>query len=90
MLENKTHNEAAGIACNILCDLVGIKTFIDMLNKYDHASTGCHLLSIFSLSLSLSLSLSPSLFLSLRLSLSLQLELTWIQFTTVNSSIHAQ
>ena len=37
ILANKTHSEAADVACNILCDLVGIKAFIDILNKYDHA-----------------------------------------------------
>ena len=32
-LANKTHNNEAGLACNILCDLVGIRTFIAILNK---------------------------------------------------------
>ena len=36
-LANKTHSEAAAIACNALCDLVGLRTFIAMLNKYVHA-----------------------------------------------------
>ena len=36
MLANKTNSEAAEVACNILCDLVGIKEFINIINKYDN------------------------------------------------------
>ena len=34
ILENKTHSEIAGVACNLLCDYVGIKTFIDLIEKW--------------------------------------------------------
>ena len=33
-LENKTHSQAAGVACNLLCDIVGIKEFINIIEKY--------------------------------------------------------
>lgn len=33
MLENKTHSQAAGVACNLLCDFVGIKEFISLIEK---------------------------------------------------------
>ena len=33
-LVNKTHSQAAGVACNLLCDFVGIKAFIDAIEKY--------------------------------------------------------
>ena len=32
-LENKTHSQAAGVACNLLCDFVGVKEFISMIEK---------------------------------------------------------
>ena len=34
MLENKTHSQAAGVACNILCDIVGVKEFVNIIEKY--------------------------------------------------------
>ena len=33
ILENKTHSQAAGVACNLLCDVVGIKEFINIIEK---------------------------------------------------------
>ena len=32
-LENKTNSQAAGVACNILCDVVGVKEFMDIIEK---------------------------------------------------------
>lgn len=84
-LVNKTHSEAAAIACNALCDLVGIRTFIAMVNKYVHALPP--LLPSISLIFSVCL-----LYTQFPLSLSDYniTELTWIQFTTVNFSMYAQ
>ena len=33
ILANKTNSQAAGIACNLLCDVVGIKEFINIIEK---------------------------------------------------------
>ena len=33
ILANKTNSQAAGIACNLLCDVVGIKEFINIIER---------------------------------------------------------
>ena len=33
ILANKTGSQAAGVACNLLCDIVGIKEFISIIEK---------------------------------------------------------
>lgn len=33
MLEKKTGSEAAGVVCNLLCDYVGIKEFIKLIEE---------------------------------------------------------
>ena len=33
ILENKTQSKIAGVVCELLCDVVGIKEFIAIINK---------------------------------------------------------
>ena len=34
-LVNKTNSQAAGLACNVLCDVVGVKEFMEIVEKLD-------------------------------------------------------
>ena len=40
LLEQKTGSQALGVACDLLCDIVGIREFVNIINEYDFIS--CH------------------------------------------------